>query len=91
MNILLLEDDKKTGSFIARGLAELGHVVDWSEDGRSIAEARMKDRRIATISASATCTSTCATGGSAGPAGGSTSPRRNIGRWNSWCAVPARP
>lgn len=34
VNILLLEDDRKTGSFIARGLAELGHAVDWSEDGR---------------------------------------------------------
>lgn len=33
MNILLLEDDQKTGSFIARGLAELGHAVDWAEDG----------------------------------------------------------
>ncbi len=33
MNILLLEDDQKTGSFIARGFEELGHVVDWSVDG----------------------------------------------------------
>lgn len=33
MNILLLEDDQKTGSFIARGFAELGHAVDWAEDG----------------------------------------------------------
>lgn len=33
MNILLLEDDRKTGSFITRGFQELGHVVDWSEDG----------------------------------------------------------
>lgn len=34
MNILLLEDDQKTGSFIARGFTELGHAVDWSADGR---------------------------------------------------------
>lgn len=33
MHILLLEDDRKTGSFIARGFAELGHAVDWSADG----------------------------------------------------------
>lgn len=33
MNILLIEDDQKTGSFITRGLSELGHVVDWSTDG----------------------------------------------------------
>lgn len=33
MNILLLEDDQKTGAFIARGLAEIGHSVDWSQDG----------------------------------------------------------
>lgn len=34
MNILLLEDDRKTASFIARGFTELGHSVDWSIDGR---------------------------------------------------------
>lgn len=34
MNILLLEDDQKTGSFIARGFAELGHAVDWSANGQ---------------------------------------------------------
>lgn len=33
MRILVLEDDQKTGSFIARGLSELGHSVDWSVDG----------------------------------------------------------
>lgn len=33
MNILLLEDDQKTGAFIARGLAEIGHRVDWTQDG----------------------------------------------------------
>lgn len=35
MNILLLEDDQKTGSFIVRGFRELGHVADWSPDGRA--------------------------------------------------------
>lgn len=34
MNILLLEDDQKTGPFILRGFAELGHTVDWSADGQ---------------------------------------------------------
>lgn len=34
MDIFLLEDDKKTGMFIMRGFTELGHVVDWLEDGR---------------------------------------------------------
>ncbi len=34
MNILLLEDDRQTGSFIARGFTELGHAVEWSLDGR---------------------------------------------------------
>ena len=33
MNVLLLEDDAKTASFITRGLVELGHGVDWSQDG----------------------------------------------------------
>jgi len=33
VNILLLEDDRKTGAFITRGFVELGHVVDWLEDG----------------------------------------------------------
>lgn len=35
MNILLLEDDQKTGSFIARGFTELGHAVEWAEDGHN--------------------------------------------------------
>lgn len=34
MNILLVEDDQQTGSFIARGFSELGHAVDWSQDGQ---------------------------------------------------------
>ncbi|WP_313605268.1 winged helix-turn-helix domain-containing protein [Rhizobium sp.] len=34
MKILLLEDDRKTGDYIVKGLASAGHVVDWIEDGR---------------------------------------------------------
>lgn len=34
MKILLLEDDRKTGDYIVKGLASAGHVVDWVEDGR---------------------------------------------------------
>lgn len=34
MNLLLLEDDQKTGAFIARGFTELGHNVRWADDGR---------------------------------------------------------
>ncbi len=33
MNILLLEDDAETSSFIARGLRERGHQVDVADDG----------------------------------------------------------
>ena len=34
MRVLLIEDDKTTSDFIARGLTEAGHVVDLLEDGR---------------------------------------------------------
>lgn len=34
MKILLIEDDEKTGSYIAKGLTTAGHVVDWVRDGR---------------------------------------------------------
>lgn len=34
MNILVLEDDQKTGAFIVRGFTELGHNVRWAVDGR---------------------------------------------------------
>ncbi|KQZ59866.1 XRE family transcriptional regulator [Rhizobium sp. Root149] len=34
MKILLLEDDRKTGDYIVKGLASAGHVVDWLQDGR---------------------------------------------------------
>ena len=33
MNILLLEDDQKTASFIVRGFSELGYLVDHHVDG----------------------------------------------------------
>lgn len=44
MNVLLLEDDQKTGSFIKRGLTERGHVVDWSDDGRGGVEKALEVR-----------------------------------------------
>lgn len=34
MRILLLEDDKKTSSYLVKGLSEVGHVVDLVADGR---------------------------------------------------------
>ena len=34
MRILIVEDDADTNQFIARGLAELGHQVVTSGDGR---------------------------------------------------------
>jgi len=33
MRFLLVEDDDKIGRFIAQGLRQEGHVVDWSQDG----------------------------------------------------------
>jgi DNA-binding response OmpR family regulator len=33
MRILLIEDDEKIGSFVAQGLRQDGHVVDWARDG----------------------------------------------------------
>jgi two-component system, OmpR family, response regulator len=33
MRILLIEDDEKIGSFVAQGLRQEGHVVDWTRDG----------------------------------------------------------
>lgn len=33
MRILLVEDDRKVGSFLAMGLGEEGHAVTWVEDG----------------------------------------------------------
>ena len=35
MKILVVEDDTTTGTYIARGLREEGHVVDLVEDGRA--------------------------------------------------------
>jgi DNA-binding response OmpR family regulator len=33
MNLLVVEDDEKIGSFIARGLKQEGHQVDWVKNG----------------------------------------------------------
>jgi DNA-binding response OmpR family regulator len=33
MRFLLIEDDEKIGSFIAQGLRQEGHVIDWSRNG----------------------------------------------------------
>jgi DNA-binding response OmpR family regulator len=33
MNLLVVEDDEKIGSFIARGLEQEGHHVDWVKNG----------------------------------------------------------
>ncbi|KEJ88731.1 winged helix-turn-helix domain-containing protein [Sulfitobacter donghicola] len=35
MKLLVIEDDKTTGAYIAKGLREEGHVVDLVEDGRA--------------------------------------------------------
>lgn len=34
MKVLLIEDDERTGRYIAKGLTSAGHVVDWLRDGR---------------------------------------------------------
>jgi len=34
LNILVVEDDKETASYISKGLTECGHVVDYASDGR---------------------------------------------------------
>lgn len=34
INVLVIEDDQDTASFITKGLNECGHVVDYAEDGR---------------------------------------------------------
>ena len=34
MKILLVEDDKQTADYIAKGLREHGHVVDHADNGR---------------------------------------------------------
>ena len=33
MNFLVIEDDEKIGAFVARGLEQEGHHVDWVKDG----------------------------------------------------------
>lgn len=35
MRILIVEDERKTGSYLQKGLTEAGYVVDWVEDGIS--------------------------------------------------------
>lgn len=35
MKLLIVEDDATTGAYIAQGLREEGHVVDWMEDGKA--------------------------------------------------------
>ena len=41
MRILLLEDDKQLGSWVAGGLREEGHVIDHFEDGKDALMAAM--------------------------------------------------
>ena len=33
MRILLVEDDRKVGAFLAEGLRQEGFLVDWAHDG----------------------------------------------------------
>jgi len=33
MRVLLIEDDEKIGGFVAQGLRQEGHIVDWSREG----------------------------------------------------------
>ncbi len=49
MKILLLEDDEKIASFVAKGLREAGYQVDISEDGESGCEAGRKNSYDAAI------------------------------------------
>ncbi len=35
MRVLIIEDEKKTGAFVRKGLSEQGMIVDIAEDGRS--------------------------------------------------------
>ena len=41
MRILLLEDDKQLGGWVAGGLREEGHVIDHFEDGKDALMAAM--------------------------------------------------
>ena len=34
INVLVVEDDKETASYIVKGLTECGHVADYAADGR---------------------------------------------------------
>ncbi|MGH7295672.1 MAG: response regulator, partial [Polyangiaceae bacterium] len=41
MNLLVVEDDEKIGSFVVRGLQQEGHHVDWAKNGHEgLAQAR---------------------------------------------------
>jgi two-component system OmpR family response regulator len=35
LRFLIIEDDEKIGSFVAQGLRQEGHVVDWARDGEA--------------------------------------------------------
>ncbi|MBP0595563.1 heavy metal response regulator transcription factor IrlR [Paraburkholderia sp. LEh10] len=35
MRILIVEDERKTGAYLRKGLTEAGYIVDWVEDGIS--------------------------------------------------------
>src|SRR5258708_30079338 len=35
MRVIIIEDEKKTGAFVRKGLSEQGMIVDIAEDGRS--------------------------------------------------------
>ena len=43
MKILLIEDDKKTATYIVKGFTSAGHVVDWVLDGRDGLTAGLDD------------------------------------------------
>ncbi|MCA9549194.1 MAG: response regulator transcription factor [Myxococcales bacterium] len=38
MKLLVIEDDEKIGAFVAKGMQQEGHVVDWVRDGESGAD-----------------------------------------------------
>jgi DNA-binding response OmpR family regulator len=49
MRFLLIEDDEKIGSFIAQGLRQEGHVIDWSRNGEEGLGFALADRFDAAI------------------------------------------
>ena len=44
MRLLLVEDDEKIGGFVAQGLRQEGHVVDWGRNGEEGLRARAGGR-----------------------------------------------